>query len=77
MRDLVICCDFSSIDADYALFFTRMYELGGVFEYRHLFFLHRTLLTANSVFRDLSRYLHLKDRLFVGELAAERASPRK
>jgi hypothetical protein len=36
----------------------------------HLFFLNSTPLTADSVRRDLSRFLHLKDSLFVGELAA-------
>lgn len=71
MITLIICCDLSSIDADYYLFFTRLTELSAVpSKNRHLFFLNGTPLTADSVLRDLSGFLHMKDSLFVGELAA-------
>ena len=77
MRDLFISCDLCSIDADYTQFYTRLSKLKVVHEQGNLFFLPATRLSADSVRRYLAQFLHLRDSLFVGELAQGREPHRK
>lgn len=70
MQTYVVALELHGLNGHYDAFVTRLVEMGARCEQGAVWTLRSHDLTGAAIKRDLSRYIHPSDRLFVAKLAA-------